>query len=207
MTQAYPLQWPDGWPRTKPHQRDNGDKFRKGDWRTGYKRWTLDQARAELASELERLGARHVVLSTNIELRLDGQPYSNRRAPDDPGIAVYFVLDGEQMVMAQDGYTRVADNVRSLTLAIEGMRKMQRHGGGTMLKRAFSGFTALPPPDQMSVIATPPPVNWWEVLGVAQEAPMAVVKGAYRALARESGGATVELNEAFEAAKRAKGAA
>jgi len=184
MSQAYPLQWPDGWARTAPRARDDGEKFKRGDWRSGYTRPTIQTTRVELADELQRLGARHVVLSTNVELRLDGQPYSNRRVPDDPGIAVYFTLDGDAMVMAQDAYRRVPDNIRSLTLAIQGMRQMHRHGGGTMLKRAFQGFTALPPPDQMSAIVTDPPQNWWDVLGVAQDCPLAVAESAWKALAR-----------------------
>ena len=164
MSQAYPLQWPDGWTRTPAHKREDGrSRFQKGDWRNR-SFTTINTTRQQLADELQRLGARNVVLSTNVELRLDGQPYSNRRAPEDPGIAVYFSLDGEPMVMAQDAFQRVPDNIRSLTLAIQGMRQMQRHGGGTMLKRAFSGFTALPPPDQMTAIVTPVAQQWWEVL-------------------------------------------
>ena len=42
----------------------------------------------ELIWELKRLGARGMVLSTNVELRQDGLPYSNRRRPEDPGVAV-----------------------------------------------------------------------------------------------------------------------
>lgn len=203
MTQAYPLQWPDGWPRTDAHKREDGrSRFQKGDWR-GRSFTTINTTRQQLADELQRLGARSVVLSTNVELRLDGQPYSNRRAPDDPGIAVYFALEGEPMVMAQDQFQRVPDNIRSLTLAISGMRQMQRHGGGTMLKRAFSGFTALPPPDQMSPITTPPTRQWWDVLGVSHDSPMPVVEAAWKALCREQGGATVELNQAIETARKA----
>lgn len=202
MTQAYPLQWPDGWPRTTAHKREDGRaRFQKGDWRNrSYT--TINTTRQQLADELQRLGARNVVLSTNVELRLDGQPYSNRRPPEDPGIAVYFTLDGEPMVMAQDAFQRVPDNIRSLTLAISGMRQMQRHGGGTMLKRAFSGFTALPPPDQMTPIVPTPPKNWWTVLGVSRDAPWSVIHGAYRALVKEAGGGTVELNAAYEAAQQ-----
>lgn len=205
MTQAYPLQWPDGWPRTAAHKREDGRaRFQKGDYRNrSYT--TINTTRQQLADELQRLGARNVVLSTNVELRLDGQPYSNRRPPSDPGIAVYFTLDGEPMVMAQDAFLRVPDNIRSLTLAISGMRQMQRHGGGTMLKRAFSGFTALPPPDQMSPIVTAAPRNWWDVLGVAQSAPWEVVKGAHRGLVKAHGGGTTEINAAFDAAKKAHG--
>lgn len=206
MTQAYPLQWPDGWPRTPAHKRIDGEKFKRGDWKGGYKKPTTYETRVELANELQRLGAKGVILSTNIELRLDGLPYSNRRAPDDPGIAVYFTLSGEAMVMAQDQYRRVPDNIRSLTLAIAGMRQMQRHGGGTMLKRAFAGFAALPPPNadfsQPAAIHVPP-APWWQVLEVAENSSADVIKAAYRAKSKTATEADqYTLNAAYEAWKK-----
>jgi len=203
MTQAYPLEWPEGWRRTPPHKRKDGrPQFQK----RGAQRHastTVNVTRQELTDELQWLGARNIILSTNVELRIDGKPYSSRRNPDDPGIAVYFELDGDSMVMAQDAFERVPDNIRSMTLAISGMRQMQRHGVGTMLKRAFSGFTALPPPEQMSGIPTPE--MWWEVLGVAQNCPLAVAHGAYKALARTATEHDLlRLNLAIETAKRSE---
>lgn len=205
MTQAYPLQWPDGWTRTPAHKREDGrSRFRRRDGSST----TIASTRTELADELQRLGVCNVVLSTNVELRLDGLPYSNRRAPDDPGIAVYFTLDGESMVMAQDAFDRVPDNIRSLTLAIHGMRQMRRHGGGTMLKRAFSGFTALPPPS--ADFAEPAAHNraWFDVLGVQPDAPDQVVKVAYRELCKGADEDQLyELNAAKEAWKASRGQA
>ena len=49
--------------------------------------------------------------------------------------------------MARDAYKTVAGNMRSLTLAIEAMRQLERHGGSTMMERAFQGFAAIAPPD------------------------------------------------------------
>lgn len=199
MTQAYPLQWPEGWPQTKPSFRQGGGKFIRKSWKGGSTQPTIKTTRTELANELHLLGARSVILSTNVELRLDGMPYSNRRAPEDPGIAVYFLLGGDQMVMAQDAYRRVPDNIRSLTLAISGMRQMKRHGGGTMLKRAFAGFSALPPP---SAASDAPDKVWWVVLGVSANADAHTIREAYKAACRDAGGATVELNAAKEAGLR-----
>ena len=203
MTQAYPLQWPEGWPRTNPYCREAGDKFKRGGSGGRSARPTIAATRTELANELELLGARHIVLSSNVELRLDGQPYSNRRAPEDPGIAVYFTLDGEPMVMAQDTYARVADNIRSLTLAISGMRQMQRHGGGTMLKRAFSGFSALPPPDPNGVIVPERQKAWNEVLGVSPDCALVVAEAAWKALSRSTPeNDRYEINAAIETARK-----
>jgi hypothetical protein len=46
-------------------------------------------------------------------------------------------------------------NMRSLTISIEGLRQMERHGGATMMERAFDGFAALPPPE-----------DCWRILGI-----------------------------------------
>lgn len=181
MTDAYPLRWPDGWPRTPDHKREDGrSRFRKGDWRGGYKNpGTAERAR-ELIEELARMGARSVVVSSNVRLRQDGLPYSNQRMPDDPGVAVYFVRDGKTMAMARDAFHRVEDNLRSLTLAVQGLRQMERHGGSAMTARAFDGFAALPPPPDVEARR-----NWRSVLNVGPEADLATVRRAYRRRAQE----------------------
>jgi hypothetical protein len=67
-------------------------------------------------------------------------------------------------VMAQDDYWDVAANFRSLALAIEAMRQLERHGGGVMMERAFSGFTALPAPE-----GTAPKRPWWKVFNYSDD--------------------------------------
>lgn len=196
---AFPLQWPDGWPRAKMRQQDHpfGGKVYG---------LTFDRARRQLTEELQRLGARNIVLSTNVELRLDGQPYAGAagKRMNDPGVAVYFTLKGRQMVMAQDRYTDIAANMRSLALAIDGMRQLERHGGGQMMERAFTGFVAIAPPDWKK--------PWREVFGVSPDwrGDLAVL---YREKAKarhpDSGGSDTlmaELNVAYSEAKRELGA-
>jgi hypothetical protein len=73
------------------------------------------------------------------------------------GIAVYFKFKGKQVVMARDGFISVAGNLRSLGLAIEALRQLERQGGSLMLERAFEGFLAIAPPGKKP---------WREVLGV-----------------------------------------
>ncbi len=53
------------------------------------------RARDDLVAELRRFGAKDVVLSTSVPLRLDGLPLAAARQPDDPGVAVYFSLTGD----------------------------------------------------------------------------------------------------------------
>lgn len=166
VIEAFPLVWPDGWPRTPAHMRHGGSQFvtrsieGMNTWQTS-RAITFHHARRLLVDELARLKATGFVMSSNIQLRNDGEPRADsaERRHDDPGIAIYFSYKGKPMVMASDRYTTTAANVRSLGLAIEAMRQLERHGGGQMMERAFAGFTALPPPE-----GSTPKRPWWDVL-------------------------------------------
>lgn len=48
--------------------------------------------------------------------------------------------------MARDSYNTPWENIRSLILAIDAIRSIERHGGSTMMERAFAGFAAIAPP-------------------------------------------------------------
>lgn len=167
MTQAFPLQWPDGWPRTPKHKR-GPPKFQKT-WAG-----TLSLVR----DEVRRLGGGNMIISSNVPLRRDGSPYADMAQDrvDDPGVAVYFVLNGQPRVMARDVYLTVHDNLHSVALAIEAMRAIERHGGAATMERPFEGFAALPAPG-----ATP----WHDVLQVRRDASRDDVEAAFRRLARE----------------------
>lgn len=161
MTQTYPLRWPDGWKRTPHAKRDRGAKFKVGGYNGALP--TFASGRKKLLEELRMLGARSVVISSDVRLRLDGSIHAQERADrfdmENPGIAIYFILNNRATVMAQDAFDSPGCNLRSLSLAIEAMRALGRHGGGTMMGRAFDGFAALPPPE-----GSKPSKPWWEVL-------------------------------------------
>lgn len=170
MTSAYPLQWPDGWPRTHPDKRSSRSPFQT----------TFDRARRHLHDQLRMMGAKSIVISSWLALRNDGQPYADsaRRRIEDPGVAVYFMLRGRQMVLARDLYWNVHDNLRSVGLAIEHLRGLERHGGAPMLERAFEGFTALP-----NGRAHGEP-SCWEILDVTPGAAREAIEAKFRELAK-----------------------
>lgn len=173
---AYPLNWPAGWRRTESVRRTRA-KFHREDRSAGYAHkldLTVADALARLIRELEMIGAwtTSTVISTNVELRQDGLPYSNRRPPQDPGVAVYWQKGKAKRCIAVDRYDRVQDNMAAIAATLEAMRAIDRHGGAEILDRAFTGFTALPAPEQ-----------WWQVLGVKSTATRAEIEAAYRALA------------------------
>lgn len=140
--QRYPLEWPPGWPRTKFDDRESDARFSG----STYGGLSVERTRNQLFQELNLLGASDVVLSTNLALRRDGMPIAEVRRLEDPGVAAYFTLSKRRLVMATDRFVSVAGNMRSIALAIAGMRQLQRHGGGPMMDRAMSGFVALPAP-------------------------------------------------------------
>jgi hypothetical protein len=150
--EAYPLHWPPGWPRTEPGRRESDRRFGGG------RNLTMGRAVTQLVNELRLLGATNIIVSSNIPTESDGLPYADNRRIDDPGIAVYFDFKKKPRVMARDGFGSPAGNIRSLTLAIEGLRQLERHGGSLMLERAFDGFLAIAPPDWKK--------PWREVFGV-----------------------------------------
>ncbi|WP_425404586.1 J domain-containing protein [Hwanghaeella sp.] len=185
MTEAYPLHWPEGKPRTARRERARFDT-------------THEIAQLALMDELRRMGATHPVLSTDIPVRGDGLPYARHRAPDDPGVAVYFMYKGNQVCFACDRWDRVRDNIQAVRKTIEALRGIARWGTGDMVEAAFKGFEALPAPGK-AVSAV-----WWRVLGVSESATKNEIIAAYREKAKTShpdvaGGsdsAMAELNNA-----------
>lgn len=123
-----------------------------------------------LRGELHRLGAVRFVLSTNVELRQDGFPRSDRRSPADPGVAVYFDLKGRPIVMACDKWSRVEDNLWAITKHIEAIRGTARWGCGE-LQQAFGGYTALPAPADLR--------PWYEVLDVREDCSLETARSAW----------------------------
>lgn len=157
-----PLYWPPGRPRAKYRQ-------------NAAFQMTLAKARDHLMNEIRLLGGKNTILSTNLELRLDGLPYANQKAPGDPGVAVYFDYKGTQHCFACDDWRLVEDNVRAIGKTIEALRGIERWGTGDMLERAFQGFKQLPSPESEP---------WWSVLGFMSEAE-ALADGNFEIMAKK----------------------
>lgn len=195
--EAYPLSWPAGRKRTERYAREPA-KFDV----------TLARARDNVIAEVKLLcGGRwgpdpQIVISTNLNLRRDGLPLANQRAPEDPGVAVYFLYKRRQMSFACDRWLKIEHNMQAIAKTIEALRGISRWGTGDMLEAAFTGFTALPAPGASK--------SWREVLGVTAETrDMSIVRAAYRILASrnhpDKGGshdAMSSLNAALAAAEK-----
>lgn len=183
MTVAFPLQWPDGFPRTKVRE-------------TGAFKTTLAHALDNVKGSLARFGrdsgktVTNIVLSSNVTLGAD--------RPADPGIAVWFTWDGLQVCIPVDRYTKPEANLQAIHHIIEARRTELRHGTLALVRATFQGFKALPSPN------TP---HWSEVLKVPRDAKRTDIDVMYRRLAAErhpdrggSDTAMAELNTARDRA-------
>lgn len=170
---AFPLCWPEGWPRERNRASSN------------YKIST-DAALDELLGQLRLMGARDVVVSSNVPVRTDGTMYrgdhSDRRMAD-PGVAVYWSMrdpkSGQLVprVIPCDHWHTVRENVRAVCIAVESMRALKRCGAGEIQERAFSGFARLP-----AAQGDDP----WSVLGVKRTATRQELSERLRELTRSA---------------------
>lgn len=178
MIEAYPLQWPVGYPRSKSKE---WSRFK----------CSFTSARDGILHEIRLLEGTRPVISTNIPLRKDGIPYSGFAQPKDTGVAIYFLLNGRDMVLACDRWIKIEDNLRAVEKAIEAMRGLDRWGVSDMLNRAFQGFTALPAPEDHKL--------WWTVLGCSATTSQSECEARYRAKAKnmhpDRGGGVEEMAE------------
>lgn len=146
-----------------------------------------------------------MILSTNVELRNDGLPYSGRRTPDDPGVAVFFRRKGKDLAFACDRWQAVEENMRAIADAIECIRMIERRGTGEMVDAAFDGFAALP-------AARTAVRKWWDVFGCQAHTPSDKVRERFRNLVLKhhpdrggTGEEMAELNAAWEEFRRERG--
>ena len=184
------LDWPAGFDRTDSTERTRTSKFGVrlakafDDLERVLKRLDVDKFRYDFAAPTRQR---------------DGRPYA-RSDPDDPGFVLRWTMDGDDYAVACDHYTGLRDNVRATGLYLDEKRKME----GRPVETGESEFAnaRLPPADDDEGGLTPNPAPH-EILGVAPDAPEAVVRGAARSLKKDahpdSGGTTEAFQRIVEA--------
>lgn len=188
MTTAYPLSWPEMFPRTKIRE---ASQFRT----------SLAGALANVRTSLEAFGKNSgkkvtdLVLSSNVAL--------GEQSPADPGVAVWFQWDGLQVCIPCDRYRKPEENLQAIHHVIEARRTELRHGTLAIVRATMTGFAALPPPPR-----------WSDVLGfkVGDVVDKARIETAFKRLAKtahpDTGGSAdkmAELNRARETALKEMG--
>lgn len=129
----YPLQWPDGWPRTDNWKRTKPAFFAR-----------FAQDRDSVIHQLRKYRrASNIVITSDLPTRGDGLPYANASC-NDPGIAVWWVERGREQVIACDRWQHVTYNLRAIDKTLEALRGIDRWGTSKMVEQAFAGFAALP---------------------------------------------------------------
>jgi len=160
------LDWPAGWERTPPAQRERNRSFEA----------SLASTTDDLATEMDRMDVDSWRASIgNQHTKSNGLPLHNAN-PDDPGFVLRWTDDGEQFAVACDDYSRLRDNLRTVYLWVHETRMRSQRP----VKTGDTEFAAarLPSGDEEeTVVATAAP---HEVLEVAPDASDAVVEAAYR---------------------------
>jgi hypothetical protein len=186
MTAAYPLQWPEGFPRSKSRE-------------TGKFKTTLAGALKNVRTSLDLFSkdsgkrVEFIVLSSNVTLGAE--------RPTDSGVAVWFTWDGLQLCIPVDRYSTPEANLQAIHHVIEARRTEMRHGTLALVRATMTGFRALPAPGGR---------HWRSVLDLPSDmaATPANIETAYRRLAlvrhpdRPTGSTAMmaELNAARDAA-------
>ncbi len=175
------LLWPLSKTRTPEHKREEARFGRQrdagvGNWKSR-DRLTVHQAIRRLAPEISRFDGTDMRVSSDIATRKsDGMPISSAREPEDPGVAVYFRLNGKPKVLACDRFKRLADNIAAVAAHIDKIRAIDRYGV-LELDEVMPDYKALP------ATVTPAP-SWQSVLGVGRGASLEQVTAAYKAKIR-----------------------
>jgi hypothetical protein len=175
----FPLQWPEGFPR---YAASRG----AGSFKTG-----LSTALNNVRDSLRLFGSdsgrpvADIVITSNVTL--------GGMVGGDPGIAVWFMWDGEQRCIAVDRYAKPEANLQAVHHILEARRVELRHGTLALIRATMKGFAlSLPAPGKKP---------WWQVLQI---------NAAYRRLAAEhhpdrQGGSEAmmaDLNAARDAARK-----
>lgn len=187
----YPLQWPQGMPRTSAQRRI------RSPFRTGY-----TQAVANVVKSLQGfqkdsgLRIEHPVLSSNVDLM-------GRLLDNDPGVAAWFQMDGQWVAFGVDRFPDAASNVQAIHHIIEARRVELRYGGLAIVRQTFKSFMALPAPAGS---------HWSEIFEVGRNATKDQIEEAFRRKAKsahpDAGGSTeamARLNQARAAALAERG--
>jgi hypothetical protein len=182
---VYPLAWPVGFPRSD---------FRQ----VASFKVSLAGALDDLYNELDRMDASAIVISSNMQTRLDGRPLAKQARIEDPGVALYFQRNGRQVCIPCDKWDTVVGNVRAIGLTVAALRSLERWGAKDLVDAAFVGFEALPAHAGAQHGAS----DWWQVLGVPRDSSIDEIRRIWKQRLREAHPEDHErINNAWSAAK------
>lgn len=110
-----------------------------------------------LESELDKISARNIVIQAFVDssqIRQDGMLYVNAR-PRSPGVILSFNSKGKELSMPCDSCEFWQHNVRSIALALQALRAVDRYGV-TKRGEQYQGWAKLPAPSGEGALWDPP---------------------------------------------------
>lgn len=158
-------QWPETLGRSEQRSRTSRFKVSNG------------QATRDLKAEIGRLDPDDWrVYTGNQHTKSNGLPLADAN-PDDPGVALKWTKDGEVYAVGCDEYISLFDNVREVYLWLRETRKRSDRP----VQTGSSSFAAakLPPGEDSEHETEVAVEDPYEVLGVPEEQPLAVIESAY----------------------------
>lgn len=160
------LDWPDGYERTPASERDpypHGFRVSRAD------------AFDNILEELRHMDAKNVRVETAAP-HTKAEPHRpyHDRDPEDPSVVVYAEYDGQQLAVPCDLWDNLRDNAQAIAKYLNAKRALERYGVATV----ESEFSTQALPSGNGAEAADPPAH--EVLGIAPDAPEAVVRTAYQ---------------------------
>jgi len=159
------IDWPEGFERTAPEDREPNHKFEA----------SLAKTTSDLATEMDRLDPDDWRPSVgNQHTKSNGLPLHNAN-PDDPGFVLRWSKDGEQFAVACDAYSRLRDNVREVYLWVHETR--MRGNRDVVIGQSEFAAARLPSGEDDAIAAEPPA---HEVLGVDPDADEGEIRSAFR---------------------------
>jgi hypothetical protein len=187
---AYPLAWPDNWPRSKNSARSQFKTSTSA---------ALDNVRKSLQHFQTDSGQKvsEILISSNVTL--------GDQNPRDAGVACYFTWGDLPTCIAVDRYGTVRENLQAIHHVIEAERTKLRHGGLNIVRAAFQGYARLPPPSAVQRR------QWFETLELPASATILEAEQSYKRLRSQwhpdkpggDGARFDEVQKAIEAARQA----
>lgn len=190
MIEAYPLHWPDHFPRTTSKLKSQFKTSLAGALGNVQKSvHSFGKDSGKMCSEL--------VISSNVTL--------GAANPKEGGVAIWFKWDELQLCIAVDRYHKVEENLQAIHLIVEARRTELRHGGLHVVRQTFLGFKALPAAATTKIKAA-----WYDILQVKEHSSQEAVRSNYLSLSKQHhpdkpGGSQekfAEVSEAWEMAKK-----
>jgi hypothetical protein len=149
-------QWPVGRAKTPDGERVDAQFKAPGKWEgvgqhetrryLGRTRIPVEQTYSDLDRELWAIGAEDVIVQLDFadtSFRRDGSGPREDRRPYTPAVVLTFKRDRAGYTFACDLFERWQDNLRGITLGLEGLRRLERYGI-VQSGEQYRGWQALP---------------------------------------------------------------